>query len=157
MKIAPTTAVNFTAKLKKNEVTTRFINEMNAERAGHLQNALKNLDKTHPKDILEIRKTEGSAKDMPYYTLVNTKTGKGFDLAPLGLFEKDGAEKWDLWENEKASEMIYFTDVIKKVAIKGTEEYNAVFGNTPDVPLTREEKAKEKEQKAKQAVFNMLA
>ena len=159
MKVTTNTAPSFTAKLKNNAPMKNFVKEMDADDAKKFQAALEKLDKTHPKDVLEIRDT---GKRIPYsivntYELVNKKTGKGFDLNPMGLFEKDGAKKFDIWPNEKVGEFWYLTDVITKVATKGTKENEAIFGNTPDTPMTKEEKAQAKDEKARQAVFSMMA
>lgn len=130
-----TATPSFGAKLKKNEETNNLLNNMNNLELGMFKSALKNLNKHHENDVLEIRKdTDSNFFGKPSYSIVNTSNNNEAEITP-GLFQ---------------SAEFSIIKGLKEASKKGSEIYNALFTDN---------KAKEeaKEQEAREEVLSMLA
>lgn len=123
-------APNFTAKLKNNDVTTNLVKKMDKNQLKEFKTALAELDKTHPDDVLELKRTgrfESKRGSGATYSIVNLKSNKKSTLVtPVNNFGPAS-----------------FINTIKEIATVGSKKHNAVLGDA------------EKEQ-AQNEIFDMM-
>lgn len=135
---------SFQARLKNNSVTEKVINKMNETQMTEFKEALTNLSKVSPDDVVEIsaKKKSSSRGFGPYevnkYSIKNTKdSGEGYMFkATTGKLEPQ-----DL------------IDLIKKVVNPKTKVGKAVL---PENTAPAQSPAEAKEQK-KQEILDMMA
>lgn len=135
---------SFQARLKNNDVTTKVVNKMNTAQMAEFKEALTNLSKVSPDDVVEISKEKKSSSrgfgpyDVNNYSIKNSKDkGKGYVFkSTTGKLEPQ-----DL------------INVIKKVVNPKTKVGKTVL---PD-NNTNVQPAAEAKQKAKQEILDMMA
>ncbi|MBR1942499.1 hypothetical protein IJ843_02045 [bacterium] len=110
------TSPNFTAKLKNNELTEKYINRMNNDQLSDFNKALKKLDKTHPNDTVEMKVIGYIGKNKmktPMFGFVNTNDESKKSPVSIDVFMTPNV----------------LIDKVKELATKGSEMHNKVFGD----------------------------
>ena len=135
---------SFQARLKNNNVTEKVINKMNETQMTEFKEALTNLSKVSPDDVVEIsaKKKSSSRGFGPYevnkYSIKNTKD------TPQGNMFKATTGKLEPQD---------LIDVIKKVVNPKTKAGKAVL---PENNVNVQSPAEAREQK-KQEILDMMA
>lgn len=132
---------SFQAKLKNNTITEKVVNKMNNTQLAEFKDALNNLSKVSPNDVVEVtnKKTSSSRGFGPYdmnnYSVKNTKdegSSYNFKSTPEKLAPED------------------LIDIVKKLANPKTKVSKAVLPNNEGVHT-------QTKAEARQEVFDMMA
>lgn len=124
------TQPSFTAKVKGNAFMQSYVQQASMQRKEELLIALNKLDKTHKNDVLEITPISKNRISVKNTTI---------DKEAVFNTRKNGKQKYPS-----------LPAFIEKIATEGTNENKKVF-----TPPTEAEK--QKNEKAKQELINMLA
>lgn len=132
---------SFQAKLKNNDVTKNVVNKMNNAQMAEFKEALTNLSKVSPNDVVEISKNKkSSSRDFGPYVVTDYSIKNSKDKGSGQVFKSTTGklEPQDL------------IDVIKKVVNPKTKVAKAVLpDNNVNPQATKAE--------AKQEIFDMMA